>query len=273
MNVFEKQKLASDGQIFTYYPPKGKFIGAVSIRHSGETIPEVFKEYLIDDFATLSRDVDTAVDQLVEIERLNEAGIAVIKANIHRACIDLNRPKETAALNWKQNSHGVEIVKKELSDSDRALLTQKYYAPYYEMLKALLNELKRDHKRPSFIDLHSMPSTPTQYHLNITPNQDMERPDFCVSDIEGKSCEKSFIDFVSDELSKTYNKVYQNKPYYGGHVTRHIDATFPEANNIQIEIKRGIYLKEAERVLNMELVAKLKPILTDALIATFEKFA
>ena len=111
MNVFEKQKLAQQNQIFDYYPPKKKYIGAVSIPHSGEVIPEEFKEYLIDDIKALCQDVDTAVHKLIDIEQLNDVGIAVIKANIHRVCVDLNRPKETAALNWQKNSHGIEIVK------------------------------------------------------------------------------------------------------------------------------------------------------------------
>lgn len=273
MNVFEKQKLADQNQIFNYYPPKNKYIGAVSIPHSGEVIPDEFKDYLIEDLSALNQDVDTAVHKLIDIEKLNEEGIAVIKANIHRVCVDLNRPKETAALNWKKNSHGVEIVRKELSEETRALLTQKYYAPYYEMLKALINELKRNHPRPSFIDLHSMPSSPTAYHLEINPKQEMERPDFCVSDIEGKSCEKAFIDFVCEKLSPHYPKVYQNNPYFGGHVTRHVDATFPDTNNIQIEIKRGIYLDEPKRTLDDSLAGKLRPVLTSALVETFQRFA
>ena len=273
MNVFEKQKLAQQNQIFDYYPPKKKYIGAVSIPHSGEVIPEEFKEYLIDDIKALCQDVDTAVHKLIDIEQLNDVGIAVIKANIHRVCVDLNRPKETAALNWQKNSHGIEIVKKELDEKTRAFLTQKYYAPYYEMLKALINELQRAHKRPSFIDLHSMPSSPTEYPLKINPNQEMDRPDFCVSDIEGKSCEKEFINFVCEKLSAHYSKVYQNNPYFGGHVTRHVDATFPDTNNIQIEIKRGIYLDEPKRTVDESLVNKLRPALTTSLIETFQRFA
>lgn len=248
-------------------------MGVLSIPHSGEVVPEEFKELLIEESGPLNQDVDTAVDQLVDITELTRAGIAVIKANIHRVCVDLNRAKDVCVLNWRQNSQGVPLIKKDPGNEEVSLLTQKYYAPYYEMIKALMNELQKSKARPSFIDLHSMPSKPTEYHLKINPRQEMERPDFCLSDIEGQSCAKEFIDFAAKELSKAYPKVYQNNPYFGGHVTRHVNAAFPASNNIQIEIKRGIYLDEAKRALDPPKVQKLKPVLTKALIKTFQEFS
>lgn len=272
MNTKENQDLSKADRIFNYHPPKNGFIGILSIPHSGETIPDEFSKYLVDDQIALDKDVDTGVHQLVDIEALTEAGIAVLKANIHRVCVDLNRSPEICVLNWQKNSQGQVLVRSNPDEGTTTLLAQKYHAPYYEMIKALINELGKRAKKPSFIDLHSMPSTPTEYHLAITPNQEKERPDFCVSDIEGLSCEKPFIDFVCSQLEKSYNKVYQNKPYYGGHVTRHVNATFPGVNNIQIEVKRGIYMDEPKRALDSAKVAQLKPILTKALIETFKRF-
>lgn len=263
----------SNTTIFEFYPPQVPPIGVVSIPHSGETVPEEFKDLLIEDMTILSRDVDTGVHRLIDIEALNKAGVAVLKANVHRACVDLNRTPETCVLNWKKNSHGEELVRSLPTQKEEELLSKKYHAPYYEMIKALINELYKQMERPSFIDLHSMPSRPTKYHLDINPDQAMERPDFCVSDIEGKSCEPAFIDFVSSELNKTYEKVNKNDPYFGGHVTRHVNAAFPKTNNIQIEISRGIYLNENDRTMNEEKSDKLRPVLTRALIDTFEKFA
>lgn len=273
MHTKEIKGLSKDGRIFDYFSPNGSFIGILSIPHSGETIPDEFRPFLIEDETTLSKDVDTAVHKLIDIPALNNAGIAVVKAHIHRVCVDLNRSPDICVLNWQKNSHGEELVRQNPDEEQKALLAQKYHAPYYEMLKALINELAKGQERPSFIDLHSMPSSPTKYHLEINPQQEKERPDFCLSDIEGKSCDKAFIDFPTNELAKSYEKVYQNNPYFGGHVTRHIDAQFPETNNIQIEIKRGIYLDEPKRLLDPAKVAKLKPVLTQALINTYKNFA
>lgn len=258
-------------EVFQYYPPKNNYIGILSIPHSGEAIPEEFKEYITDDLTILAKDVDYAVDKLVDINALTEAGIAVIVANIHRTCVDLNRPSESCVLNWKKNSHGEQIVEKEPTEEINKLFVGKYHFPYFEMLKTMINELhKKTDKEISFIDLHSMPSKATEYHLKITPNQDIDRPDFCVSDISGQSCTKEFIDGVCLELEKFSSNVTQNKPYFGGHITRHTHATYERINNIQIEIKRGIYMDEIKRELIPSLSDELKPKLTQALINTFK---
>lgn len=260
--------------IFKFYPPQNKYIGFLSIPHSGELIPEEFSPYLTDDLKALGKDVDYKVNELVDIELLTQKGIAVLVSNIHRTCIDLNRAQDICVLNWEKNSHGERLVMQRPDEKTTAFLTEKYYSPYYEMIKSAIDELHRQQPGPvSIIDLHSMPSRPTQYHLDINPKQKIERPDFCVSDIEGISCTQDFIDDICTRLKTFSSKVTQNDPYFGGHVTRHIHATFQNKNNIQIEINRGIYMDEQKRVLIDNLVAKLKPQLTLALIETFEHYA
>jgi len=263
-----------DDSVFNFYPPKNKYIGVLSIPHSGQVIPKEFVQYLTKNTHAWDQDVDFKVNELVDIEKLTENGIAVIVANIHRVCVDLNRPPEAAVLNWKKNSMQVELVTSEPTEEDRKQYEMKYHAPYFEMLKAMINDLATHQKGiKSLIDLHSMPTKPTEYHLKVTPNQPLERPDFCVSDIEGISCEKEYIDFTCTNLSKFSNDVTKNIPYYGGHITRYIHATYENINNIQIEIKRGIYMDEETRELVPNLVDALLPNLTDALIDTFKKFA
>lgn len=260
--------------IFNYFAPKSSFKGILSIPHSGEEIPREFPPYLTSNKDSLGKDVDYKVNELVDIEKLNQAGIAVIVSNIHRTCIDLNRASDICVLNWKKNSHGERLVLKEPDTQTTYELTQKYYTPYYEMLKSMINALyKSQPSIVSLIDLHSMPSTPTKYHLDINANQKMERPDFCVSDIEGISCSKEYIDYVCEQLTSFSKLVTQNDPYFGGYITRHIHATYKNINNIQIEINRKIYMDEKNRQLKPELIKGLKVNLTKNLIATFNHFS
>jgi len=269
----QKEILAQSTPVFDLYAPKTqKLIGILSIPHSGETIPPLFEDYLTKEYRHRFEDVDTKVDHLVDIEKLQEKGIAVIVAHIQRVCVDLNRAPEMCVLNWKKNSMGEVLVLKDIAKELEQELIAKYHTPYFEMIKSLINALERNMSTPSFIDLHSMPSRPTEYHLKITPNQALERPDFCVSDVNGTTCEKDFIDFVCHNLRKGYPVINQNAPYFGGHITRRVDELFPNANNIQIEIKRGNYLDEVSKELIQNKVEKIKPILTQTLIATFEHF-
>jgi N-formylglutamate amidohydrolase len=258
-------------EIFRYYPPKNGYIGILSIPHSGESVPEEFQSFLTDNSIDLNCDVDYKVDHLVDIDKLTQAGIAVIVSNIHRTCVDLNRSADICVLTWKKNSKGKTLVIKEPSSEQRNQMVLKYHTPYFEMLKTMITELhKTTSKNISLIDLHSMPSEATEYHLKVTPDQPKQRPDFCVSDIEGLSAEKAFIDKACQDLMEFSSNVNKNFPYYGGFITRHIHKEYKKINNIQIEISRALYMDELKKELIQEKSSPLKENLTHALIKTFK---
>lgn len=261
-----------DHEISTFYLPLGKVKAILSIPHSGEHIPNEFKEYLTDDLRALSEDVDYKVHELIDIDLMVENGIAVLVSNIHRTCVDLNRSEDLAIIAWKNNSKGVKLQIKDVSDEIKTHLLNKYHVPYFYKLKATIDNLLISQKNPVVIDLHSMPSRPTDYHLRVTPDQPKVRPEFCVSDIEGLSCTKEFIDNMQKELLVFSKEVTQNIPYYGGHITRWINKEYPQVQNIQIEISRAIYMDEDMKKLNPEMVKSLRPNLTAALINQFKKF-
>lgn len=262
----------NNNSLLDFYSPLTAPIGLLSIPHSGLWIPDEFKAFLVSDEYTCNRDVDFEVDKLVDIPRLQQAGVAILVSRVHRVAIDLNRAQDICVLNWKQNSHGQQLVQREPTSEQIQELTLKYYAPYYELLKSTIEYLHTEHAKVSVIDLHSMPSKPTAYHLKINPNQKMQRPDFCVSDISGKSCEKSYIDYTCGQLAKFAGNVTQNDPYFGGNVSRYIDATFPFTNNIQIEINRALYMDEQKIELLKSAQTDFKQNLTEALLAVFQQF-
>lgn len=259
--------------VFDYYSPFdfNNYKGLVSIPHSGLEIPKEFEPYLIDDPVVYQCDVDYRVDKLVNIEKLNEHGIGVLVSNISRACVDLNRAPNISVLNWKSNTKGQKVVIKEPSLEIINDLKQKYYDPYYEMLKSIIKELENRKKRlVSFIDLHSMPSTPTEYHMKQYPGQDTARPDFCLSDLNETSCEAAFIFYIQNHLSIKNHEVKINNPYYGGHVTQ-FTSQF-NTNAVQIEINRSIYMDENKQELIPDKVKIIKKDVSDVLIGLFDHF-
>ena len=263
----------SDLSLFEYYPNKKDIIGFLSIPHSGEYLPEDFEPFLSKDTKALMQDVDYKVHELIDIEQIADAGIAVIKSNIIRTAIDLNRDKEKALLNWKNNSKGIKVVISEPSAEEAHRLINLFYTPYFELIKTTLNKLLERTETPNFIDLHSMPSRATEYHLKINPGQSKVRPDFCVSDKSGTTCKKDFIDSVTNAISVKYKSVTQNNPYFGGYITEHVNNLIPSGNNIQIEISREVYMDENSQKLIPTKQAALKPFLTEVIIKTFqEKF-
>ncbi|MBT3982814.1 MAG: N-formylglutamate amidohydrolase [Bacteriovoracaceae bacterium] len=259
--------------LFDCFTPKSEIKGILSIPHSGEEIPEEFKEFLSGDTTAYAKDVDYKVDALVDIEALRENGIIVIVSHIHRITVDLNRARDIALFSWENNSFGECLVKQRPSEQRSEELLLKYYDPYFELLGSLLKSMASEKKTPfSFIDLHSMPSKATNYHLSKNPNQKIERPDFCISNRSGDSSTSEFIDLPVGLLKAEGHEPAINDPYFGGHITVFANE-IENVNNIQIEINRDLYMDEVARKLISEKSDKLKAHLTQALISTFNKFS
>ena len=266
MNSF----LVNSTDVYNLYLPKGPLSGFVSIPHAGEVIPEKFKPYLSMKMEDLNQDVDYRVHHLLDFKTLLESGIGILIAHVHRTCLDLNRPVEKACLNWKKNTHGTQIVIKEPSSDEALRLTKHYYTPYFEQLEKIINDYS-SHERPlPIIDFHSMPSAPTAHHLKQNPHQSISRPDTCISDFNGKSCQFNYINFVTDFLHSEKIGAKINDPYFGGYITQHMAPLI--CNNIQIEVNRKIYMDETKKSLIAEKVEKLKPKFTKLLLETFNVF-
>ena len=268
MNTF---KLPQSTAVFDYFPAlNNNFIGLLSIPHSGETIPSEFLPFLSGDLAAYKEDVDYKVNELVDIQALQAAGVAVLVAKVHRICIDLNRAEEASFMFWKQNTQGRPLVIAQAPAELQRELLDKYYRPYFEMLKTNMQALEQKKAGlVSAVDLHSMPSRPTEYHMKQNPHQSTHRADFCLSDRKGLTCQKEYIDCFDHSLAQHYETI-QNNPYVGGYITEFLNGF--RSNNIQIEIKREVYMDEQTKELVKEKVDKLRPILTNALIHGFKTF-
>lgn len=258
--------------LFDYYAPLGRhYRGLLSIPHSGENIPEEFLPFLSGDQRAYKEDVDFKVNELIDIEALQMAGVAVLVSHVHRICVDLNRAESNCVLFWKDNTQGKKLVIKDPTETEIEKFIETFHRPYYEILKTSLRELeKRKNGLVSMIDLHSMPSRPTEYHMKQNPNQKTHRPDFCLSDRKGKTCEPEFIQFFQQELTRKGHESSINDPYVGGYVTEYVDQF--RTNNIQIEINRSIYMDESTKELVPNKVAHLRPMLTEVLVRGFERF-
>lgn len=250
--------------MFEYYKTHKKLIGLISIPHSGTFIPNVFKKYIIDDINKLLKDCDYKVHELIDINLLNKNGVDVIIYDINRVCVDLNRDEKNSILYWKKNTYGDDLVLNEPNFSFKQKLLNTYYKPYYDKINKILNN-----NRISFIDLHSMPSVATEYHMKLNSNQQINRPDFCLSDLNGISCEKEFIESFNNNLIKYGFNSKINNPYFGGYLTKYVNENF-NINNIQIEINRKLYMDEKNLLLNNN--NNIKPILTDLILNIFNKF-
>jgi N-formylglutamate amidohydrolase len=279
------------GPLFTFLPsfPKSSasLQALLSIPHSGEIIPEEFLPYLSGDLTAYQEDVDFKVHECVHLDDLRAAGVSIIFSHIHRVAVDLNRSPEKSVLHWEKNTKGKTIRTKDPSDEKKLLLQKKYYDPYFEVIKSFIQQHTPRLTAPSMaassktsstsqsklpvVDLHSMPSRPTDYHLKINPHQKKQRPDFCLSDLRGHSCDPNYIKTAYTLFEKYSYKPTINDPYFGGYVTEYVHH-FP-TNVIQIEINRALYMDEEKKQLIEKKISTLRDNLTKHLIDLFTQFS
>ena len=202
---------------------------------------------------------------------MRSLGVAVIRANIHRVAIDINRSEERTVLCWKKNTHGLELVTHEPDALETKLFIEKYHKTYFDALTDLINRsVEKSRKVVPVIDLHSMPSKPTEYHLQINPDQKMERPGICLTDLNGKSCIPEYIELLEKEFNERGLNPAINDPYLGGYVTQFVDKF--NANVVQIEINRDIYMDEKVREIRPEAFDRVKVNVMETLERQYKLF-
>jgi len=216
----------------------------LSIPHGGTRKPVELKGHLSITDNDLFDDSDPFV---VDLYDLGDAVERVIKTDIARAFVDLNRslqdmpPNNPDGLIKSKTCYDkpIYVQGKEPDDSLKKILIEQYYSPYHQAIQKSLEEL--DLKL--CLDCHSMASTAPYFSPDKTQSK---RPMFCISNNDGQTSSQEMIESLADCISKTYfidrTEISLNDPFHGGYITK----TY--GNNpvpwIQVEINRDLYLSE-----------------------------
>lgn len=226
----------------------------VTIPHSGEMVPKEAAWLKGLSEPHLMRDVDRFVDKLYE-PTLQRLKIPYIKAECHRYVIDLNRkPDEFDAasvegaplsagtfpkgLHWCMTTIGEPLITVPMSMAEHNELVKRYYQPFHDEVKKLFGQFSQ--KSIYHLDAHSMPSKGTKAHND--PGE--ERADIVVSDFNGKSCRKEFVELVIEAYQKQGFRVAYNWPYMGGGITQMYGQPERNHHTLQVELNRKTYMDE-----------------------------
>lgn len=234
--------------------------------HSGRTIPDDFVTAV--SLADLRTGEDAFVDELVS--GCLDHGIGLIAAEFPRAYIDVNRavddldegllsaPWPGGANPTDKSVRGMGLIRREilrgvplysapLSVAEVSARIETYYRPYHAAVKAALDRLHASHGAVWHVDWHSM--KPVGVAMNVDAGE--ARPDFVVSDGEGRTAAPDFADSVADWLRERGYSASVNAPYKGAEMIRRHGAPDEGRHSIQIEINRRLYL-DAERMVRTE---------------------
>lgn len=253
MNLFNLQNPAQKTNNIIYNCP-----------HSGEYFPDEFFEQTDLDKNTLLLSSDSFVNELFTEAPQN--GSLLLTNNYSRSFIDTNRE----ALELDPTMFSGEITETLNSDSAKVRLgfgsiakyaftrkpiykekmpfenalrrLEQYYYPVHNELEKILNDQINQFGYSLLVDCHSMPSYEFLGQKSHLPIQ----PDIVLGDFHGKSCNPKITHFLTEHFKKYDLSVATNKPFAGGYNTQHYGKPEQGKHAIQIEIKKSLYMNEAE---------------------------
>lgn len=223
----------------------------VSIPHSGTFIPKEIKKELQENI--ILPNMDWYLESLYSF--LNELGITTIINSTSRYVIDVNRKIEDSKVNSYSKNYVYfkttfdEEMYKELPTQKEILeRIDKYYIPYHQKLKALIEEKEKHFDKVYLIDLHSF-------------GRDL-KVDIVLGNNNGKTTSDSFFLTIQNILEKIGFQVSSNTPYSGGYIIR--EYRDKKVETIQIElnyqkyIDKRIFEKEEFPSINQSLFLETK---------------
>lgn len=229
----------------------------VTIPHSGEQIPTVCDWLRGLPEKVLMCDVDRYVDRLY-VDNLINRQIPVITTDWHRYAADLNRiPADVdcdsvqgsvnksgsfnRGFHWVETTHGQRLMPAPMSLELHQKLVKQVYEPFHQSIQNQYQKMfSQGESKVYHLDAHSMPSLGTKMHRD--PGE--KRADIVVSDCQGRSCEKRFVDLAIAAYVRAGFKVAYNWPYLGGRVSEQYGLPEKGQHALQVELNRALYMDE-----------------------------
>lgn len=199
----------------------------------------------------------------------SDLGISIIKANLSRWVIDLNRDPESVPLYndgrlitsicpttdfFGNQLYGFSDLEPSAEEIERRKET--YYWPYYHAIEELLSERKRQFGKVLLWDAHSI------RHLVSTIRKD-PFPDMILGNNGEKTAHPAIIMAALDGLRSGPFTVNHNSPFKGGHITRYFGNPEHGVHALQLEMNKILYMDDNEITWNSNrsdtVIDTLKP--------------
>lgn len=256
--------------LFEIIEPKRDLVPLIiSVPHSGTKFPREVKH----DFKRRMRnhldDTDWYVHKLYEFA--SELGITVIKANLSRWVIDLNRDPESVPLYGdgrlitsitpRTDFFGNEIYKKktfEPTEEEVERRLDKYYWPYYHKVGELLNQRKEQFGKVLLWDAHSI-------RHRVSTIQNDQFPDMILGNNDEKTADPNLIEAALNGLRSGRFDVNHNTPFKGGHITRYFGQPDSNVHALQLEMNKILYMDDNEINFNEQRALEVMKVLKTTL--------
>ncbi len=253
--------------------------------HSGCNYPDEFVAASRLDPLSLRMSEDSFVDEI--FAAAPRRGAPLLRALFPRAYVDANReafeldpamfvdelpdyantrsPRVAAGLGTiaRAVASGANIYRHKLTFAEALFRLRRYYWPYHQALRSLIEETRDGFGYCVLVDCHSMPSVGGP----LDRDAGSRRVDFILGDRYGRSCTPVVVEAIEQVLGDHGYVVRRNRPYSGGYVTDHYGRPEAGIHAVQIEINRSIYMDERriERGSHLPRLSEQMAAVVDAL--------
>ncbi|GAA4113631.1 N-formylglutamate deformylase [Aquimarina addita] len=241
----------------------------ISIPHAGTQFPVEIKHYYKKKMRNHLDDTDWYVHKLYEFAP--SLGITIIKANLSRWVIDLNRdPKSIplytdnrliTAITPITDFYGNNIYTSSSSEPDPIEIQRRldlYYWPYYRQIETLIADLKKKFGKVLLWDAHSI------RHL-VSTIQKKPFPDMILGNNDQKTAHPQLILTALEKLRSKKFEVAHNTPFKGGHITRYFGKPAQNVHALQLEMNKILYMDDNEITYNTKRASEVQEVLQDTL--------
>lgn len=168
-----------------------------------------------------------------------DMGITSLSANYSRYVIDLNRILTDPIIGDDYNKYTIyskttwkkDLYKKMPNESECKKRIGKYYIPYHNKLKELVNNKLRKFGYAIILDLHSGYSSTGE-------------KDICLGDGKGTTSNKEIVTELKKSLEDSGYTINLNTPCTGGKILRQYHKENPQINCILFELNYKKYIKD-----------------------------
>lgn len=234
-----------------------------SVPHAGTDLPPDVAARLTPHALALP-DTDWHVERLYDFAA--DLGAGMIRANVSRYVIDLNRPPQDESLYPGQATTGlcppiefdgtpIYLDGKEVPAEEVALRRRTYWEPYHEALALEIARVKKRHGHALLFDCHSIASRVPRLFPGLLP-------DLNLGTVHGASCAPGLQEAIAQVMRQSDLTHVVNGRFVGGHITRHFGK--PDANVHAVQMEKGQdchLMDDGSNRLDPAKVAKLKPVL------------
>jgi N-formylglutamate deformylase len=218
----------------------------ISIPHAGTDVPQWIAQRFTPDVAGLP-DTDWFVDQLYAFAR--DIGASIIKANLSRYVVDLNRSpdskslyaaKATSPVCATESFAGATIYRTGEAPDAAEISTRidAFWRPYHDALEQELQLLKRAHGKALLWDAHSIASEVPGLFEGVLP-------EFNFGTRDGKSCPPAIADELLNLIVRDgeFGAVVDGR-FKGGYITMNYGRPVENVFAVQLELAERVYMSE-----------------------------